>query len=585
MTTLTSHTPPLSLAEVIDTEFLEVHFQPIVSPRAGRVIAYEALARGPAGTPYVQPLTMFDEARASGRLASLEQACRRKAITGWAAQGLEDRLFLNVSPEVLLDPAHRSGMTRELLERSGLAPHRLVIELTEQSPGIDHELMAEAVCHYQSMGFAIALDDLGDGYASLRLWSHLSPEFVKLDRHFVQGIDNDRTKRRFVRSFIEISHGLGSQIIAEGVERVEELDVLLELGVDFCQGWLFGHPTPRPGQERAVLNDRLVELQRRNRRQLVDSALHKLVQPQPALAPDTTVAEAAERFGELPQVNALAVVDDECRVIGTLSRRQLMGLVGKRYGFDLHGKQPVSRVMNPAALTVEVSEPLEQVSRKVTAREHEVSDEDFSITKNGLYQGMGQVLRLLQLITERQVQLARQANPLTQLPGNLPIRAALERNCQMSLPFVACMFDLDNFKPFNDRFGYALGDSLLLTLAETLQADCEEGDFIGHLGGDDFVLLLARVTDVQRRLARLQARFVEACRGKLPRQAIEAGGFHAMDRFGTRRFFPLTRASVVALTVTEPLPIETISDIWGQWKSVAKRSANGRAVLVGRRTQ
>ncbi|MFD2438705.1 diguanylate cyclase domain-containing protein [Modicisalibacter luteus] len=233
----------------------------------------------------------------------------------------------------------------------------------------------------------------------------------------------------------------------------------------------------------------------------------------------------------------MAVVDHQCRVIGTLSRRQLMGLVGKRYGFDLHGKQPVSRAMNPAALTVEVDEPLEQVSRKVTAREHEVSDEDFSITKNGIYQGMGQVIRLLQLITERQVQLARQANPLTQLPGNLPIRAALERNCQTSLPFVACLFDLDNFKPFNDRFGYALGDSLLLALAETLQADCEQGDFLGHLGGDDFVLLLARVTDVQRRLARLQSRFVEACRKKLPRQAIDAGGFHAMDRFGTRRFF------------------------------------------------
>ncbi|MCP1363334.1 GGDEF domain-containing protein, partial [Halomonas sp. BBD45] len=77
----------------------------------------------------------------------------------------------------------------------------------------------------------------------------------------------------------------------------------------------------------------------------------------------------------------------------------------------------------------------------------------------------------------------------------------------------------------------------------------------------------------------------EACRGKLPRQTVDEGGFQAMDRFGTRRFFPLVRVSVVALTVTQPLSIETISDIWGQWKSVAKRSANGRAVVTGRRTQ
>lgn len=448
---------PPSLEDIIAQRDLSVHFQPIVSVVTGRILAYEALSRGPQGSPYASPIPMFQAARERGLLAALERGCRERAIESWVATGLDELLFLNVSPEVLIDPEHLTGKTLTSLQQHGLAPSNLVIEITEQSPGIDPDLMAEAARHYQSMGFSIALDDLGDGYAGLRLWSQLNPDYVKLDRHFVTGLDGDRVKRRFVHSIIDIAHSMDSRVIAEGVEREGELDTLLDMGVDYCQGWLFARPDPAPHQIRESLEARLASLAANRRPATAATEIRRLSIPLPALESGLSVAEASERFSRLPHANALAVVDDHCRPVGILARQQLMALLGKRFGFDLHGRQPIARVMRTRALCVEAHEPLDRVSRKVTGRGETSRDEDFIITDGGRYLGMGHVINLLQLFTEQQVQLARQANPLTQLPGNRPIRLALENYQRQARSFVACYLDIDHFKPFNDRFGYALG--------------------------------------------------------------------------------------------------------------------------------
>ncbi|WP_129140569.1 EAL domain-containing protein [Modicisalibacter coralii] len=576
--TLTSASAP-TLSSIIDDARIDVHYQPIVAVHAGRVFAYEALSRGPSGTPFARPVPLFQAAREAGLLASLESVCRERAVRDFVAEGLGERLFVNVSPEVLLDPQHRSGDTRRLLDALGMAPHRLVIELTEQSPGIDPTLMAEAVRHYQAMGFSIALDDLGEGYAGLRLWSQIAPDYVKLDRHFVSGLDADRIKRRFVRAIIDIAHGMGSQVIAEGVEREAELECLLELGADYYQGWLFAHPEPHPASCRPTLDATLRDVAARHRRSLETVAVERLCTPLAPLPMSLSVAEASERFGAEPHANSLAVVDGRGMPVGVLSRQRILALVGKRFGFDLYGREPVAKVMHPSPLCVEASTPLERVSRKVTSRERELRDEDFVVTEGGRYRGMGQVVNLLQLITEQRIEIARQANPLTQLPGNAPIRAALDRFSRVGQGFVACYLDLDHFKPFNDRFGYALGDRLLLALAQLLGETQQPRDFLGHLGGDDFVLLLADAENLHARLAGLQRRFHEACCDLLPDEVVASAGFEGQDRFGQPRFFPLPRVSIAALVLPAGRVPKSFGDCWSRLKPIAKREPLGRVVV------
>jgi EAL domain-containing protein (putative c-di-GMP-specific phosphodiesterase class I) len=155
-------------------------------------------------------------------------------------------LYLNVSPESLVEPGHQSGLTLRMLKAFGIEPAQVVIELTEQTPIEDFDLLDRALRHYRAMGFSIALDDLGAGYSSLRLWSELRPDIVKIDRHFIDGIHLDPLKREFVGSILQMAKAARARVIAEGVEQLGELQLLARMGVDLVQGYLLGRPQEQP---------------------------------------------------------------------------------------------------------------------------------------------------------------------------------------------------------------------------------------------------------------------------------------------------------------------------------------------------
>jgi EAL domain-containing protein (putative c-di-GMP-specific phosphodiesterase class I) len=147
-----------------------------------------------------------------------------------------------MSPRLVQRPGFDPARARRFLEALELRPASVVIELTEDFPAIDLRLLREALLLYRSMGFRVALDDLGEGFSSLRLWSELRPEFVKADKHFVRGIARDAVKRQFLSSIQDIARRCGTQVIAEGVEVAEDLRAVRRIGVAMAQGWFIGRP-------------------------------------------------------------------------------------------------------------------------------------------------------------------------------------------------------------------------------------------------------------------------------------------------------------------------------------------------------
>ena len=227
-------------------------FQPIVSLAEQVILGYEALTRGPSNTSLHSPINLLAAARHAGRLNELEMTCRENACRRYSQQQLQGKLFLNVSPETLLDATHKPGRTLELLHKYGISADNVVIELTEQTPTDDFELLDAALHHYRDMGFSIALDDLGAGYSSLRMWSELRPDYVKIDRYFIDGIHRDAVKREFVGSIMKIARASRAQVIAEGIELSEELQVLSDMGIDLVQGYLLGRPEEQPNANASV---------------------------------------------------------------------------------------------------------------------------------------------------------------------------------------------------------------------------------------------------------------------------------------------------------------------------------------------
>ncbi|AMT88102.1 MULTISPECIES: bifunctional diguanylate cyclase/phosphodiesterase [Pseudomonas] len=531
-----------ALSSILTQSGLHSLFQPIICLSERRILGYEALTRGPSNSPLHSPIALFAVARQAGRLSELEIACRQSACRRFNEQQLPGKLFLNVSPESLLEAAHQPGRTLQLLQDLGIAPSQVVIELTEQTPIDDFQLLQTALHHYRAMGFSIALDDLGAGYSSLRLWSELRPDYVKIDRHFIDGIHQDALKREFVGSILQIAKASRAQVIAEGIELPEELAVLTEMGVDLVQGYLLGRPQEHPSRDaRAMMpkhDSSAVALNDEG------SDLSALLNDQPAVQRDTPTATVLEAFRRQANLNSLAVLDEQGQPCGIVHRHSLSDALLKPFATDLFARKPISRLMNDDFLAVEISQSLQQVSRLITSRARQRIEEDFIITLNGSYLGLGRVIDVLKLITELKIQQARYANPLTLLPGNVPIQQCLTRLLQQARESIICYVDIDSFKPFNDIYGYGRGDEVLLCLAQCLNERIDPTrDFVGHIGGDDFLLVLGP-EDWRKRLNQLLDDFQSQCRRFYRPEHLEAGCFIAPNRQGVRQEFALLSLSI-----------------------------------------
>lgn len=270
--------------------------------------------------------------------------------------------------------------------------------------------------------------------------------------------------------------------------------------------------------------------------------------------------------------------------VGLLRRHHLLESFAKPFNRELYGKKPCQLMMDKQPLVVSADLTVHELSSLVVAAEQRYLVDGFIIAENGRYLGMGTGFALMRKITELQLSAARYANPLTGLPGNVPISETIDRLLEMRTPFVAVYADLDHFKPFNDLYGYAAGDDLIELLARLL-LECvdQERDFVGHVGGDDFVALM-QSEDWEARLRAMLARFGEQAARHFSDAHRLAGGFEVASRNGEPVFLPLTTLSlgVVRVGPGQYLSHHEIGAATAEAKKQAKKLP-GNSLFVERR--
>jgi diguanylate cyclase (GGDEF)-like protein len=577
------------IEEVIEKRLLEAYFQPILELGSGEVIGFEGLIRGPADTPLRAPVELFRIANKHGFALRLERLCRQTVLESFARLGLPHKLFLNVRPQCLALPGLGTAATRELLRRLGLSPERIVIELTENLPIFDFNSVRAALTSYRNLGFHIAIDDLGEGFASFRLWSELRPEYVKADMHFVQGIDNDPLKLQFLKSIQQIADTCRSHIIAEGIETDAELRVIRDPGIPFGQGNLLGPPAASPAvrppenvlrilrqREIAVYPETLV---------LQNTAVtaEKLLIRVDPVGPRTPNGDVYARFALDQSLHAIPVVENGA-VLGLLNRHAFIDGYARPFRRELFGRKPCRAFMDPEPLVVEKDITIQELSSRLVDAASRYLSEGFVLTERGRYAGLGTGRDLMREITNLQITAARYANPLTLLPGNVPINEHIERLLRARIAFVACYCDLDHFKPFNDAYGYRRGDDMIQLTGRILLEACDaRRDFIGHIGGDDFILLL-QSADWACRNHRALERFDQESPRLYASEDLARGGLLAEDRRANPVTHPLCALSIGAVVV-EPGDYAShyeVSAAAAEAKRQAKRTT-GSSMFVERR--
>lgn len=213
-------------------------FQPIVDVSQRRVIYHEALVRGPNGESAFSILQQVTDEL----LYRFDQACRIKAIELASALGMEERLSINFLPNAVYEPEACIQATLETARRVGWPMDRLNFEITETEKVKDRMHMRTIIESYREMGFTTALDDFGNGYANLDLLTDLRPDTLKIDRELVMGCDSNARRQAILRGIVALSETLGIQLVAEGVETIQESRCLVSLGIPVQQGYYFSYP-------------------------------------------------------------------------------------------------------------------------------------------------------------------------------------------------------------------------------------------------------------------------------------------------------------------------------------------------------
>ena len=580
-------TPPL-IAEAISYRQLAAHFQPVVSLQSGALFGFEGLIRG-LHADWASPSQLFPAAAAAGLANQLDRNARQCTVTRFAELKLPGKLFINVLPSSLLDASVTAYSVASFLDRVQLRPDQIVVEVGESQPMHDLDGIKKSLNVLRSLGFQIAIDDLGEAYASLRLWLELRPDYVKIDKLFVQGIRQDSFKLQFVRAIQQIGETTGTMLIAEGIEHEADLIALRDLDIHYAQGFFLGRPMAAPepqvsAEVKAAIGARRIAVWDSGRgAQSSTSRVGKLVTPTEPVNPTTTNEVVMNRFSAEPGLASIPVVDRGVPV-GIIQRTRFVQEFVRPYRHELFDKRPCVSFMDSDPLVVESSMTIAAASEKLSEVDRRHLASGFIIAVDGQYLGMGSGQALVRELTEMQITTARYANPLTLLPGNVPIDEHVDRLLAAEIAFVSAYCDIDYFKPFNDLYGYRKGDEMIRALARAIEQSVDPAaDFVGHVGGDDFIVHL-QSPDWEQRVTSILSAF-SAIRGSLlSAEHLQSGAYIANDRAGVNRPVPTPTLSIGVVRVHPGAyrSSQEVSFAMADAKREAKRIA-GDSLFVDRR--
>ena len=584
----------VELEQIIHYKRITPLYQPIINLNNGSILGYEALSRGPENSSLHQPLALFNTAIKHHSLLSLEQICRESAVTQFHPPAPGCMLFLNMNAAVIHDMNFKGGFTRQILGQKGISPETVTFEITERTAIDDFSSFYRALQHYRRQGYRIAIDDAGAGYSSLQAISELKPDYIKLDKSIVAAVHQSHLKQTILESMLKLARITNSKIIAEGVELEEELAYLVKNGVHYAQGYLLARPQfplPPIAPEMRELIIKTGLPAGVSREALFSShpggTIGEISLNIPTLSPELPVKDAEKWFAD-HQTNGLVVTNMQEEPIGLLMKDKLYYQLGTKYGISLYHHRPVQLVMDKTPLIVNADLPLEAVSQMAMNRDELNLYDMIIVVRDGRYLGTVSVMTLLNNITNLQIRRAHNSSPLTGLPGNLIIEDHLKILVSAQQPFAIFYIDLDNFKAYNDKYGFEHGNRVLLLTAQILsQCIAQHGQgstFLGHIGGDDFVIITSP-DNIQNTGQAIIRTFDSEIATLYPDEDRARGYINVTNRRGEAERFPLISVSLAATSTqirhfTNHLEVgETLAEL----KKKAKQHS-GSCLIMDRRT-
>lgn len=540
------------LLHILENKEIKTVFQPIISLRDGSILGHEALSRITCDTGIENTEMLFNLAGTFNLLWELEQLCRTKALEAayiFMIPPYSKKLFLNVNPSIIHDENFKKGFTKSFLKQYNIESQNIIFEITERNAISDIQNFIKTLEHYKDQDYKIAIDDAGAGYSGLNLVSDVNPHYLKLDMKLIRGIHKDNMKYALVKGMVEFSKASNTNLIAEGIEEYDELETLIDLGVQYGQGYLI----QRPDSHILDINENILSMIKRvnskknnmNNNAISNIYIQHLCTSSYIVKPQEKVSDVYEIFKRNPSYSGLTVVSDK-KPVGIITQEKLAFKLSGQYGYTLHQNKPISDIMDRNFLAIDSKTSVSEVSTLAMSRPNHNLYDFIVVTDDDKYLGIVTIKDLLQKTTELEVSAAKHQNPLTGLPGNLLIEQKIAQCCIRSEEYSVAYLDLDNFKAYNDCYGFEKGDLIIKLVANLLKEFFLPQHFIGHIGGDDFVVVLNKSVN-ENYFTHILEKFNYEVLNFYNETDIRNGFITAKNRKGTIEQYPLMSITCVVV--------------------------------------
>lgn len=562
---------------------IDYAFQPIVSLNSGRCFGVEALMRGWEATGLESIPAVLDYAYHAGVLIEADRILKRLALEKFIQipHAHELRLFYNLDNRLFSSSDYDPTQTVWAIERFSLQPSTVVLEVSERNNLERADGTYRILKKYRDRTVQMALDDFGTGFSGLALLFDTNPEYVKIDRYFITDIGSDYKKKLFVSHVVNLSKTLGIRVIAEGVETKSEFYTCREIGCDMMQGYLLQRPTTDIRQL-VIYYPAVTKLRAQDRRQRERGArwLHGQLDCAPPLDVSMKMEDILRAFRANPERSFFPFLDANQHPIGVIRETELKEYIYSPYGRDLLARKALADYMPLFVTRCPVADVNTSIDTILEQYSVSPSRDGIVITDDGRYLGVLSAEALVLAVQERNLELARDQNPLTKLPGNPSIDRFIEEISAEREPVFLLYLDIDNFKVFNDEYGFRLGDRVIRMFSEIVRKHFSGfGAFIGHVGGDDFFVGIQSEDFAAVRDAGMVVleEFRSSAESLYNEQDRTAGYVMGINRQGERMKFPLMSGSC-ALAIVSPYSRDRSergqSALIAQLKEEAKRACN-----------
>ncbi|QIY69752.1 EAL domain-containing protein [Streptomyces sp. RLB1-33] len=449
------------------TDTVRFAFQPVVNLTTGGVAALEILARPESGDILAQARR---DPELDGRLAALaiRAAARRETMLP---------LHVNVFAGTLADLGRLAAL-RDAVREAGRLPWEVTIDIGPPYTHVPHHALLEAVSTVRSEGFRICADGVGDGDVPLRLLTDLAPELVKLDVSLL-------TRSAAVRAMRTLCEQLGALLSVEGVETELQCAAAVSAGAQLAQGELFAPPARLPVADVYVpaLSPGVAAAPRSG------PSVRQFVRPAALLPATASAGQVRALLTGSPEVSGVLLVDPSGIPVRSVHRSRFLLSMSGPYGHALYADRPAAKLGDPPR-TVGVDATAWEVLDVVADGERDRTSDDVAVVDHyGRCVGVVRLADLVRALSESRVEEAAGLNPLTRLPGSDAITGEVDRRIADGRTFVLSWLDVDHFKQVNDGAGFAAGDELIRAVGRTLQHAASGTTRVGHIGGDDFLVL------------------------------------------------------------------------------------------------